>query len=557
MPQTGRWMPKTFGSRHRFWPLLLLILAGCSGGATGTPVNTPSPISSPQAIAMTPPPAPGTPPRGVATPGTAPTRVAPTAGPASPTAAANPSGNAELGDAGMLIYVGRLEGKEGIVAVNADGSGRWLMAEGRYEYLLWAPDGSRFAAVAAPGPGSASRQVAIFSAGGRELGRRGFDGPIDRHLQWAPDSRRLLGATRPSGGGPFPPPGADAWIMQDGALQPVALPEDNVIAYFSWLPDGRILLASYRKSAIPAPGVDPGRLSDLPDDLPITLWAANAEGREAREAYEGPLMPFGVSGDGASVFGHATRFTAADEVHITEIFSIDLATGRAQPIRQATDLAARVFGSAPAPAGATFLLSPGSGYGASLVAPATDRLALALVTDRGPQPSPTGTRMADESLVVLDSSGGFVFSARVPRTAGIAGFSWSLDGTKLAYLLGSELHIVEPAAGIDRALPVGADLRDFSFAWSPDGRWLAYGGTRGVLIVSVEAPGRTFQLDREGLAPAWQPGLQRKRLGGPQAPAAAMRPVLGWVASPAGATPPAKRSATTPRGRAGNPAAAR
>lgn len=75
-----------------------------------------------------------------------------------------------------------------------------------------------------------------------------------------------------------------------------------------------------------------------------------------------------------------------------------------------------------------------------------------------------------EALVVLDASGGLVYSARLPSDAGIAGLAWSSDGEKLAYLLGDRLHIVDPVAGLDRTLPVGGAARGFSLVWSPDGR---------------------------------------------------------------------------------------
>ena len=122
--------------------------------------------------------------------------------------------------------------------------------------------------------------------------------------------------------------------------------------------------------------------------------------------------------------------------------------------------------------------------------------------------------MLNEALVVLDASGGLVYSARLPRDAGIAGPAWSPDREKLAYLLADRLHIVDPVAGFDRALPVGGAARGFSLAWSPDGRWVAYGGAGGPVVVSVEARGRTYQLDQLGMAPAWQPVTQQKRLGG-------------------------------------------
>ena len=91
------------------------------------------------------PPTPTPTPRPTPTPTPTPLRIAYPTAPPSPTPTATPI--AELRGAGQLLYIGKLEGRQGIVVVEADGSGRRLLVEREYRALTWSPDGRRFVAV--------------------------------------------------------------------------------------------------------------------------------------------------------------------------------------------------------------------------------------------------------------------------------------------------------------------------------------------------------------------------------------------------------------------------
>jgi hypothetical protein len=95
---------------------------------------------------------------------------------------------------------------------------------------------------------------------------------------------------------------------------------------------------------------------------------------------------------------------------------------------------------------------------------------------------------------------------------------WSLDGTRLAFLRGTQ---PAPAEGnrplrrvviVDRQRNVLAesvplsDIDPDAFAWSPDGRFIATGGGAGLLIVDTADGGvRPFGVDYQGLDFHWRP----------------------------------------------------
>jgi Tol biopolymer transport system component len=101
---------------------------------------------------------------------------------------------------------------------------------------------------------------------------------------------------------------------------------------------------------------------------------------------------------------------------------------------------------------------------------------------------------------------------------------WSLDGTRLAFLRGTELGtsivIVDATTGETiSATGSRASTDSDSIAWSPDGRMITLDGGNGALILADVATGSTTQLDvpYAFLDVYWRPGDERQLLflGGP------------------------------------------
>lgn len=101
---------------------------------------------------------------------------------------------------------------------------------------------------------------------------------------------------------------------------------------------------------------------------------------------------------------------------------------------------------------------------------------------------------------------------------------WSLDGTRLAFLRGTQ---PAPAEGtypsrrvviVDRERAVLSEsisvdgIDPDAFAWSPDGRYIALGGTGIFLVDTADGGLRTIDVAYEGLDFYWRPGHPRELL---------------------------------------------
>jgi Tol biopolymer transport system component len=83
-------------------------------------------------------------------------------------------------------------------------------------------------------------------------------------------------------------------------------------------------------------------------------------------------------------------------------------------------------------------------------------------------------------------------------------FTWSPDGTRLAYASGEDLVVVRADGSARVTLPAGRGA--LGPQWSPDGTQIAFtrsGG--GVYVVRADGSGTATLVDAEGAVPAWTP----------------------------------------------------
>lgn len=92
---------------------------------------------------------------------------------------------------------------------------------------------------------------------------------------------------------------------------------------------------------------------------------------------------------------------------------------------------------------------------------------------------------AAPGLVV--SQGGTIYVTGTPVATGTQP-TWSLDGSRIAFVRNGEIHVVAADGSDERRLTVrrpGLHWPASSPAWSPDGRTIAFAGTRDILTVRV------------------------------------------------------------------------
>ncbi len=492
--------------------MLALALSGCLvGGPSGTPAP-PTPTPTPR-----PTPTPTPVPRRIAYPTAAPTATitptpAPTATPTpTPPPTPTPTPVAELRGVGRLLYTGRLNGRSGVISVNADGGDRRLLAEGAYDIVSWAPDGGRF--LAFPGPphirGAGPRSIDLYRADGVLLRR--FSGASNAPWAvWSPSSRQVaLALTAPSSGATPTRGGESATVQiltENGATE-VKLGAQTYS--WQWAADGRLALI------VVADGGATGR------DFRLQVWTVDAAGGDARQLADGDFFPLGAPGsppgDGRTLYtvggvrrGQDGSQPGADGP--TNLQTIDLESGERRVLASFDDLAAQL----PAPAN-----TPAKRWtygGGAAVAPAGDRVALWLLA--GP-PGGARTQEAEGYLVVVDRDGRLVYHDPAPASqAGPLSLSWSPDGARLAVSTydgrsgrGGDLRVIAVDAAESFAIAgAGVMPGDGSggLQWSPDGRWIVFSGGGGagrLTIAASEPPARSWPLADEGRSPSWRPGV--------------------------------------------------
>lgn len=462
---------------------LALALAGClfeptppspaPPTATPTPRSTPTPTVQERVALPTPAPAP-----------------TPTATPVS-----------ELRGAGQLLYAGRYDGRDddhyryGVVAVNADGSDRRLLAEGPYNWVIASPDGGRFAAGGDGGDGAS--RVDLYAADGRLIRPFSFADPPWRGgaspapwLTWSPDGQRAAVAT----GGRAGLGNITTWLLgADGAVEVDA---GGVAWPGPWSPGGRLALIVGRRE----------------------LWTVDATGRDARRLIAGNYEPVGWSADGATLYALGEAPDAPGDAARPfpgrmALVAIDAGTGAGRTLATVGDLAAHL--QVPEP-------TRGFWIGPAALAPTGDRATLWLMSDT------SGVSRVEAStpyLVVVAIAGAgagrLVWRDRAPTATVPATVSWSPDGARLAYTyngLGFGMRVAAVEAGDPAPVTIVASditsfggpfdfnpLGDDDPRWSPDGRWVAFNRRGEIAIAAGTAPARSWAIGKAGGVPTWRP----------------------------------------------------
>jgi Tol biopolymer transport system component len=176
------------------------------------------------------------------------------------------------------------------------------------------------------------------------------------------------------------------------------------------------------------------------------------------------------------------------------------------------------IGSAHASRGAGKIVFAGeeNGYELNILAVSADGTGLRRLAVNGGDPtvSPDGTQIAfsrntnDAQYIVAMSADG----TRQRRVGDANGESpvWSPDGAHIAYageaLLDSSIYVVNANGATTRR--VAADAESFGFAWSPNGKQIAYGTKIGIALIRVDGTGKQVLPTDSGedpWRPAWSP----------------------------------------------------
>jgi hypothetical protein len=460
-------------------------------GPLPTPTLTPSP--TPPAVQAALPATPsGAPP--LATP------VAATPGPPLAPRAA-----------GLLLYTGQLGEQDGVIAVNADGSERGLLTPGFYDGLAWAPDASRFAAIGLQSRYGSPNQVAIFKADGTALARFPLEGTLTGPLDWSPDARHLL--CRVLSVAPGAPNTPVAWVLGDDGARQVALPgrgRANVngragfrarTEVWDWTPRGRLAFVSY-------PDFTNGA---TPTNAPSrTLWTVTADGGDPLLVARGDFQPLAWSPDETLLYALGLDRVIQDAPFYgatvaTALLAINVTNGGQSRALITADELAPQFPDLTTDPAATRWLDQAS------IAPVGSAFAVVLTIE---PPGGTSTPQEPERIVVLfDWTGHIVASERVAANAPTT-FAWSPDGKRVAYGVlitrssARELHLLAPGVTQPLVYPLN-NLYLSGIAWppqwSPDSQWLVYPGPDGLTIASAIPPARTAVLAREINSAVWRP----------------------------------------------------
>ena len=161
--------------------------------------------------------------------------------------------------------------ESGLVVMNADGSGREVIAESPDGYMdvAWSPDGTRLAFAQFGGEGW---DIYIMNTDGTGIQEPWSIGPSLLFLEWSPDGRQFLFGRELSVGDGF----EDTLhvINADGTGERALTDGTDIVSYADWSPDGSQIAFSRRP--FPATG------SPSSYNPPWDIWIMRADGSNQR-----------------------------------------------------------------------------------------------------------------------------------------------------------------------------------------------------------------------------------------------------------------------------------
>lgn len=404
-----------------------------------------------------------------------------------------------------LVYPGMFEGRTGLVAARADGSRQWLLDEGNYQYVAWAPDGRRFLANGwADNQGAKpTSTVVLFSTEGRVLRRYALGAVQPLVAHWAPDSRHVALLVRSGTVVDGEDSGVGTWLLDEDGARELKLGARTFVGTTTgmgaWSASGRLAV-----EVIPRDTNGDGRITragDTPE-----LWTVDATGGGAKKLSSGNSLFLGWSANGKDAF--------MTDVEAGRVLAIEERTGAGRDVTTAEGIRSQLRAQ-PGPDGQVPVALSFAQYQAFALSPAGDRLALWLVADGD------GGGRGAPYLAIVDAGGRLLSQGRAPAGAHPQFTTWAPGGTHLAYSYsrfggdgtpngpsGIQIVAVE-GVGIPPARPVFAgvetDYVDRGLRWSPDGRRLAFVWVMRQRIVDVTNSTAPLTLDVSKGWPGWRP----------------------------------------------------
>jgi len=207
-------------------------------------------------------------------------------------------------DGSRLVFVGRLQGRVGLMLARTDGAKwqtEWLERRSGWN-PVFSPDGG---SIAFSSDRDGNWEIYIMDLGTRVV-RRLTDGPESaRHPAWSPDGQRI--AFR-SSSGPTAAPAALWLIGADGSgRRKVA---DNAVSRPTWSPAGRHIAFVAAGPTLTVVDVDSGAVRRIADHAGEPAWSPDS----ARLAFEGSgrkpaqIVAVGADGSGFTDLSHNGRF---------------------------------------------------------------------------------------------------------------------------------------------------------------------------------------------------------------------------------------------------------
>lgn len=390
---------------------------------------------------------------------------------------------------GRILYMSYLNGQEGIVTANADGTGQRLLVPGRYQQIVWNDAGTRFAATG-PLPDSNTTQLAIFNYSGQALARFSIEGVGNQRLTWSPTGDAVAFTTHLPPGVNNQPAEQRLWVATVEGVQAISGLTDR-LSWFSWTAAGELLITTV-----------------VTNGDSTTLWRLPTPDSTPQRVTNGQFVPIGPELPGRFLYA-AGRTHAAPGVRYQTLLLIDLKTGDQRTFLHTDQIP---YNSAVQSAQ----------HSISYAALSPDGLTLAMIIGHtitpgtpvpGATPPASGPATTLLFLQAYQLAGGVPFEQAFLSMRDLdAGINlglmqWSPDSNAIALVsalpVTTRLQIIS-LVGVER-VSYEIELYASTFlTWSPDSEWLTTSPLIGLEILSATEQHR-YQLTPDGSAPAWYP----------------------------------------------------